>query len=68
MNTHQQAITDQIHWLTVKDVADKIYSGESSVRRWLKSGLLKGYKLGRDWKIDPADFQEFMRKSANFSN
>jgi excisionase family DNA binding protein len=68
INTNQQAITDQIHWLTVKDIAGKSYSGESSVRRWIKKGLLKAYKLGRDWKVDPADYQEFMRKSANISD
>jgi excisionase family DNA binding protein len=68
MSKNQQSIPDQIHWLSVKDVADKSYSGESSVRRWIKKGLLKAYKLGRDWKVDPVDYQEFMRKSANFSD
>ena len=59
---------EPIRWLTITDIADRSYVGESSVRRWIKKGLLKAYKLGRDWKIDPADYQEFMRKSANFSD
>jgi len=64
MNEQQQ----EIRWLTVRDVADKSYSGESSVRRWIKKKILRAYKLGRDWKIDPADYEEFMKKSANFSD
>lgn len=58
----------EIKWLTVKDVADRTYAGESSVRRWIKNKILRAYKLGRDWKIDPADFREFMERRSNFSD
>jgi excisionase family DNA binding protein len=69
MNTHQRAITDEIHWLTVKDVANLFRSSESSVRRWIKKGLLKAYKPGgRDWLIDPDDCKEHLEKSSNVSD
>jgi excisionase family DNA binding protein len=59
---------EPVRWLTVADIADRAYCGESSVRRWIKKKLLKAYKLGRDWKIDPTDFQDFVEKSANISD
>ena len=59
---------DEKQWMTIKDVADETFTGESTVRRWLRDGVLKGYKLGRDWKIKPIHFEEFMQSRANFSN
>lgn len=57
-----------IQWLSITDVADLTGSGESTVRRWIKKNLLKAHKLGRNWKIDPSDYQTFMKNTANIQD
>ena len=40
--------------LTVKQAADQLQVTQETIREWLKSGRLKGVKLGHIWRIDKA--------------
>ena len=56
-------------YLSVKDVSDRLDVHEQTVRRWLKSGQLKGIPFGgrKGWMIeerDLIDFLEQMKKAA----
>jgi len=37
---------------TLKELAEFFKISEGTVRRALKSGDLKGFKLGRDWRVE----------------
>jgi excisionase family DNA binding protein len=48
-------------YLTTSDVATRLGVSLDTVRRWLRSGELKGTPFGRaGYRIDDADFQEFL--------
>lgn len=48
--------------LSVEDIADALKIGYSQVYKLLRSGSLKGYKEGRDWKIPKYALEDYIRK------
>ena len=55
--------------LSVQDVAKRLDVHDQTVRRWLKSGQLKGMPFGgrTGWRIEEEDLREFienMKKAA----
>ncbi len=45
-----------VEFLTVDQVCKSLLVGPDAIRRWLRDGQLKGYKLpGGDWRIKPED-------------
>ena len=51
--------------LTPAQVAERLQVHERTVTRWLRDGYVRGFKLGKEWRIAPADLQSFMDKHAN---
>lgn len=51
--------------LTPAQVADRLQIHERTVTRWLRDGYLRGFKLGKEWRIAPADLASFMDSHAN---
>ena len=49
--------------LTVEEVARRLNITPHVVNRLIRDGLLAGYKVGREWRVDPADFEEFLRRN-----
>ena len=51
--------------LTVEQVADETGRAASTVRDWLRSEALRGYKLnGRDWRVPRAALDEYLEAQA----
>lgn len=49
--------------LTVAQIAQLFGRSPSTVRQWLESGALEGYKLfGREWRVPPAALAAFQRR------
>ena len=49
-------------FVTVQQAAKQLLVEDKSVRRWLKSGKLKGYKLpGGDWRIYVEDLESILQ-------
>ncbi len=47
--------------LTVKQVAKQLDVNIETIYRWLRSGKLKGNKLGHElWRISDSDLNEFI--------
>lgn len=46
--------------LTTAQAADRLPVEARSVARWLRSGRLRGYKFGTQWRIAPADLERFL--------
>lgn len=38
--------------VTVKQLAEFLQVSEMTIKRALKSGSLKGFKIGRDWRVE----------------
>jgi len=53
--------------LTVRDVAELLVVKERTVRDWLVSGELKGYKVGKSWRVREEDVEEFLVSRSNES-
>ncbi len=51
--------------LTPTDVANRLQVSERTVTQWLRKGRLRGFKLGKEWRISPDDLQAFLEASAN---
>ena len=51
--------------LTPTDVAERLQVNDRTVTLWLRKGHLRGFKLGKEWRISPDDLQAFLEVSAN---
>ncbi len=51
--------------LTPTDVANRLQVNERTVTIWLRKGHLRGFKIGKEWRISPDDLQAFLEASAN---
>jgi len=49
--------------LTVEDVAKILNTSETSVRRWIRRGLLTGIQVGDQWQIERAELEDFIRRN-----
>lgn len=47
------------NWLTPNEVAKQLQVCYETIRRWLESGKLKGYKMGKQWRIKESDLGSF---------
>lgn len=48
------------HFYTVNEVADSLKLSKLTVWRYINSGKLTAYKVGRDWRIEKKDFDDFL--------
>ena len=51
--------------LTPTDVANRLQVNERTVTLWLRKGHLRGFKLGKEWRISPDDLQAFLEAGEN---
>ncbi|MBO8183419.1 MAG: helix-turn-helix domain-containing protein [Archaeoglobus sp.] len=49
--------------LTPDEVAERLAMSSKTVKDWLRSGKLKGVKLGKFWRVRPEDLDEFIREN-----
>ena len=58
-----------MEFLTVDQVCRHLLVGPDAVRRWLRDGQLRGYKLpGGDWRIKPNDVDAMLVTSLGNSD
>lgn len=49
--------------LTINQVAERLQVSYETVRHWLRTGTLKGFKIGGFiWRIKESDLEEFIDK------
>jgi len=46
-------------------VADLFQVEERTVTRWLRDGYMRGYKLGKEWRIDSTELESFLERNVN---
>ena len=53
------------HLLTPPQVAERLQVNERTVTQWLRKGYLRGFKIGKEWRVSEADLKTFLEASAN---
>lgn len=48
--------------ITPKQLAEFLQVSEMTVKRALKSGELKGFKVGRDWRIEKESVMKWVKR------
>lgn len=62
VETPSQDEPESVRDLTVEDVAEEVSRAASTVRGWLNSGELDGYKLnGRDWRVPRDSLRQYLQ-------
>ena len=51
--------------LTVEETADALKTGTTQIYKILRSGQLKGYKEGKDWKIPRIALESYIHQKIN---
>ena len=51
--------------LTPVDVANRLQVNERTVAQWLRKGHLRGFKVGKEWRVSVKDLEAFLEASAN---
>ena len=47
---------------TPEEVAQKLRVHPNTIRDYLKDGILPGIKLGRIWRVEEKDLEEFIKE------
>ena len=50
---------------TPPQVAERLQVNERTVTQWLRKGHLRGFKIGKEWRVGQRDLQAFLEDSAN---
>ena len=51
--------------LTLVDVANRLQVNERTVAQWLRKGHLRGFKVGKEWRVSVKDLEALLEASAN---
>ncbi len=51
--------------LTPSEIAARLQIQERTVTRWLRIGYLRGFKLGKEWRVSSEDLHSFIEQHAN---
>jgi excisionase family DNA binding protein len=49
---------------TAKDLAEKLGVNIMTIYRYIDAGKLKAYKLGKEFRIDKAEFEAFLKRAS----
>ena len=53
-------MVEEDRMLTIEQVAERLAMKPSTLRTWLKSGYLSGFKIGREWRVSERELAEFI--------
>jgi len=51
--------------LTPVDIANRLQVNERTVTQWLRKGHLRGFKVGKEWRVSVMDLEALLEASAN---
>ncbi len=51
--------------LTPVDIANRFQVNERTVTLWLRKGHLRGFKVGKEWRVSVEDLEAYLEASAN---
>lgn len=51
--------------LTPREIADELKLNIKTIDKWLKNGLLRGFKVGKVWRVKENDYKNFVNNGFN---
>ena len=54
---------EQKELYTARELAEKLRVNIMTIYRYIKTGKLKAYKIGKEFRIDKKEFQRFLNKT-----
>ncbi len=54
------SVSELERFYTAEELAERLQVSVQTVRRWVKSGKLNGYKPGKELRIRATDLEEFL--------
>ncbi len=54
---------EQKEFYTAQELADKLRVNIMTIYRYIDAGKLKAYKLGKEFRIDKKEFENFLNKA-----
>ena len=51
--------------LTPPQIAQRLQVNERTVIQWLRNGKLRGFKIGKRWRVSSRDLEALLEQSAN---
>ena len=55
-------MTEKDPLLTPEQVAERLHISRLTIGNWLRSGKLKGVKVGRLWRVRESDLDAFLER------
>ncbi|MDO8430183.1 MAG: helix-turn-helix domain-containing protein [bacterium] len=53
---------NQKEFYLAQELADSLRVNVMTIYRWIKAGKLKAYKIGKEFRIDKKEFNQFLNK------
>ena len=51
-------------YYTARELADKLSLNVMTIYRYIGDGKLKAYKIGKEFRIERAEFERFMKRAS----
>ncbi len=51
--------------LTPVDIANRLQVNDRTVTQWLRKGHLRGFKVGKEWRVSVNDLEALLEANAN---
>ncbi len=51
--------------LTPEQVAERLQVNKRTVTQWLRKGHLRGFKIGKEWRVSAVDYSHFLEANTN---
>lgn len=55
---------DTKEYYTAKELAEKLSLNVMTIYRYIDAGTLKAFKIGKEFRIERAEFERFMKKAS----
>lgn len=55
----------QTRLLTPMQIAERLQISERTITQWLRKGHLRGFKIGKEWRVSEGDLNAFLEAKAN---
>lgn len=57
-----ELVANEIQMMSPEDIANRMCVSRRTVLRWIERGTLAAYRIGGITRIDPEDFEGFLRR------
>ena len=57
-------MTNKEDFFTAKELAEKLKVNVMTIYRYIDAGKLKAYKIGKEFRIDSGEFNNFLKKTS----